>query len=50
MNGMPHGTSTIDNDFGGHFCIHFKNSKTHGTDRVDPDHQKCVTTASKASW
>lgn len=50
MNGMPHGTSTINNDFGGHFCIHFRNSKTHGTDRVDPDHQKCVTTASKAKW
>ena len=50
MNGMPHGTSTIDNDFGGHFCIHFKNSKTHGTERVDPDHQKCVEIASKAKW
>lgn len=52
MNGMPHGSDdTIsDNDFAGVFCIHFKNSKTHGTDKVDPDHQKAVTTASKASW
>ena len=50
MNGMPHGTSTIDNGFDGHFCIHFKNSKTHGTEKVDPDHQKAVNAASKATW
>ena len=50
MNGMPHGTTTIDNGFDGHFCIHFKNSKTHGTQKVDPDHQKAVTVASKATW
>ena len=50
MNGMPHGTSTIDNGFDGHFCIHFKNSMTHGTKKVDDDHQKAVTTASKATW
>ena len=50
MNGMPHGTSTIDNGFDGHFCIHFKNSMTHGSKKVDDDHQKAVTTASKATW
>ncbi len=50
MNGMPHGTTTIDNGFEGHFCIHFKNSKTHGTEKVDPDHQKAVNVASKAKW
>lgn len=50
MNGMPHGTTTIDNGFGGHFCIHFKNSKTHGTEKVDPDHQKAVNVAAKATW
>jgi len=51
MNGMPHGTTTIDNNnFDGHFCIHFKNSKTHGTDKVDAGHQKAVTVASKATW
>ena len=50
MNGMPHGTTTIDNDFAGHFCIHFKNSKTHGTDVVDSDHQTAVKTAGKAAW
>lgn len=51
MNGMPHGTTTISsNNFDGHFCIHFKNSKTHESDKVDPDHQAAVTTASKATW
>ncbi|MDD3412003.1 MAG: peptidoglycan-binding domain-containing protein, partial [Eubacteriales bacterium] len=51
MNGMPHGTTTISgNNFDGHFCIHFKNSKTHGTKKVDDAHQQCVTTASKATW
>lgn len=50
MNGMPHGTSTIDNGFDGHFCIHFTGSKTHGTDKVDSDHQSCVKTALKYSW
>ena len=50
MNGMPHGTTTIDNDFDGHFCIHFKNSKTHGTEVVDADHQKAVDVASHAVW
>ena len=50
MNGMPHGTTTIDNDFDGHFCIHFKNSKTHETNVVDSDHQKAVDVASNATW
>ena len=51
MNGMPHGTTTISgNDFEGHFCIHFKNSKTHGSEKVDSDHQNAVTSASKATW
>lgn len=50
MNGMPHGTTTISNGFDGHFCIHFKNSKTHGSDKVDSEHQNCVTQASKATW
>jgi len=51
MNGMPHGTDPYSgNGFGGHFCIHFTGSKTHGTDRVDEDHQNAVKTALKASW
>lgn len=51
MNGMPHGTSTISsNNFAGHFCIHFKDSKTHETNRVDGDHQDAVNKASRYSW
>lgn len=50
MNGMPHGTTTISNGFSGHFCVHFTGSKTHGTDRVDADHQNAVQTAMKATW
>ena len=46
INGMPHGFSLItNNNQDGHTCIHFLNSKTHGTKRVDPDHQACVQKA-----
>ena len=47
-NGMPHGFSILDNGEGGHTCIHFLNSKTHGTKRVDEQHQECVDIASKS--
>ncbi len=51
MNGMPHGTQTIkNNNFNGHFCIHFSGSKTHGTKKVDSEHQRMVKTALKYSW
>jgi hypothetical protein len=43
MNGMPHGQGAITgNDFNGHFCIHFKNSKTHGSKKVDLAHQLMI--------
>lgn len=49
MNGKPHGECTIKtNGFPGHFCIHFTNSKTHGSQKVDPEHQKMVKKASKS--
>lgn len=51
MNGMGHGDDTIsDNNLKGHFCIHFEGSKTHGTDKVDSEHQNMVGKASKATW
>lgn len=51
MNTMPHGEQTIrNNDFSGHFCIHFPNSKTHGTNRVDSSHQSAVRRAQKSDW
>ena len=46
-NGMPHGFSILDNGEGGHTCIHFLNSKTHGTKRVDEQHQACVKYATE---
>jgi len=47
MAGMPHGTSQdiSGNEFDGHFDLHFLNSRTHGTNRVDPDHQAAVRRA-----
>ncbi len=46
MNGMPHGGGAIsNNNFGGHFCIHFLNSRTHGTGVVDAAHQNAVQRA-----
>ncbi len=51
MNGMPHGTTTINNNnFDGHFCIHFYKSRTHETNRVDENHQKAEERASRYSW
>ena len=51
MNGMPHGSTTIqNNNFPGHFCIHFLGSKTHGTKKVDATHQSCVHTALNYKW
>ncbi len=46
INGMPHGGQAITgNDFDGHFCVHFLNSKTHGSNAVDATHQKMVQAA-----
>ncbi|TVY06878.1 hypothetical protein [Paenibacillus cremeus] len=43
MHGMPHGGDGIpDNDFSGHFCIHFLGSTTHGSGNIDPDHQLMI--------
>ena len=46
---IPHGNDTVSgNNFDGQFCLHFKNSKTHGTDTVDTDekgHQAMISAA-----
>ena len=45
MYGEPHndaGDTIADNDFQGQFCIHFTGSKTHGSAKVDADHQQAV--------
>lgn len=44
MYGVPHnypaGDTILDNDFYGQFCIHFVNSKTHGSGIVDVGNSK----------
>jgi len=43
MNGMPHGQGAISgNNFNGHFCIHFRNSTTHGSKKIDLAHQMMI--------
>ncbi|MBQ8506460.1 MAG: hypothetical protein IJ466_03395 [Clostridia bacterium] len=49
MNGMPHGGDSVaNNNFDGHHCIHFTNSRTHTGNRLDADHQAMVQKALKA--
>ena len=44
--GQPHGAQDITNNgYEGQFCLHFVNSRTHGTNRVDEDHQNAINTA-----
>ena len=46
LYGEPHGYETIPNNgMNGQVCIHFLNSKTHGSSRVDADHQYQVKRA-----
>lgn len=53
MYGVPHnypdGDTIANNDFRGQFCIHFVNSKTHTSNRVDADHQAAIETAYQAA-
>ncbi|RKD24615.1 hypothetical protein BEP19_09585 [Ammoniphilus oxalaticus] len=47
MHGMPHGAGAIqNNDFPGHFCIHFKDSSTHRRKDADPAHDLMISKAS----
>jgi hypothetical protein len=46
MHGMPHGSGAIpDNQFPGHFCLHFRESKVHKSKQVDLNHQIMVLKA-----
>lgn len=42
MHGMPHGAGALDNGFNGHFCIHFKGSVTHHSEKSDLSHQVMI--------
>ncbi|MBR6221300.1 MAG: hypothetical protein IKQ80_12120 [Clostridia bacterium] len=50
INGMPHGSGSIkDNNFNGHHCIHFTNSRTHGTNKVCSLHQAAIKKAASTT-
>lgn len=45
MHGMPHGAGALQNDFPGHFCIHFYGSTTHRTKSEDLSHKLMILKA-----
>lgn len=50
MNCMPHGSGSItNNNFNGHHCIHFTNSRTHGSNRVCSLHQAAIKKAASTT-
>ena len=50
MNCMPHGGGSIkNNNFDGHHCIHFTNSRTHGSNKVCSLHQNAIKKALNAT-
>ncbi len=42
MHGMPHGAGALENNFPGHFCIHFYGSTTHRTNFMDLSHKLMI--------
>ncbi|MBP3619418.1 MAG: hypothetical protein J6J24_02020 [Clostridia bacterium] len=46
LSSYPHGYQTL-NTSSGHFCLHFKNSKTHKTNLIDQTNQDCIKEATK---
>ena len=48
INTMPHGDQTIkDNNYEGQFCLHMVGSLTHGTQKINQNHQNCIEKAYK---
>lgn len=47
LSGFPHGESKGENSLNGHLCLHFKNSKTHGSNQIDKTHQNNIKYAYK---
>lgn len=48
FNTMPHGDQTIkDNGYEGQFCLHMVGSLTHGTKKINSNHQACIEKAYK---
>ena len=45
MHGMPHGAGALQNDFPGHFCVHFSGSITHRLKNEDLSHKLMILKA-----
>lgn len=45
MHGMPHGAGALENNFPGHFCIHFYGSRTHRKNMMDLSHKLMILKA-----
>ncbi|WP_139364876.1 hypothetical protein [Sutcliffiella halmapala] len=45
MHGMPHGQGALKNGFPGHFCIHFQDSITHKSRKMDHAHSIMIKKA-----
>jgi hypothetical protein len=45
MHGMPHGAGALQNNFPGHFCIHFQGSTTHKSEEMDYSHKIMILKA-----
>ena len=46
INTLPHGDQTItDNNYEGQFCLHMVGSLTHGSGKVNPEHQARIQEA-----
>ncbi len=53
LYGVPHiedGDTISNNDFTGQLCIHFTNSKIHGSGQVDSGHQQAIQDAYDWYW
>ena len=51
MHGMPHGGGKIvDNNFPGHFCLHFLGSYIHGGEMDRRHHQEIFRAAGRLPW
>ena len=50
INCMPHGDNKHEETgFGGHHCLHFTNSRTHGSNSLCPLHQAAIKKAASAT-
>jgi len=49
MYAVGHGEENYCDYFKGVMCVHFSGSQTHGTQKVDADHQKAIEVALKAT-